>query len=171
MNVKRGRYFSAIICFKTVESVPPKKLQNHIFSPLLSLLSRRHHIHNVGVVVIRVGIRVVVACRVDVCLVQVVVVVVDVVVDVDNQGEDTDDKADIVERVAAPQDAVHVHALPELLLLAHVHRWHVPLCPRIYANVHLLEFHRLLKDQPLLFILQQFVFLLLENLIEEIETV
>ena len=80
-------------------------MQNHIFSPLLSLLSGRHHVHDVGVVVIRVGICVVVARRVDVCLVQVVVVVVDVVVNIHHQGDHCSHEVYKVKSIRTAKDA------------------------------------------------------------------
>ena len=93
------------------------------------LLARRHHIDDISIVVVGVSIGVVVAGGVDVGLVEVVVVIVDVVVHVHHQGENGQDEADGVECIGSSEDAIHVCTCSQLLLLVHVHGWHVSLAP------------------------------------------
>ena len=126
-------------------SINIKRMRSPFSSSSPFLLARRHHIDNIGVVVVGVGVGIVVAGSVEVGLVQVVVVVVDVVVGVHHQGQDGQDETDVVERVGTSEDAVHVGTCPQLLLLPHVHSWHVPLPPNI--NIFLRCSHSIIKHR------------------------
>ena len=68
-----------------------------------SFLSPRwHHIDNIGIVVINVGVSIVVISNVQIELIEIVVIIVDVVIDIHNECENGKDKRYVVERIWSP---------------------------------------------------------------------
>ena len=66
------------------------------------LSTRRHHIYNIGIVVVDVGVGIIVVRDVQIKLVQIVVIIVDVVIDIHNECENGKDKRYVVERIWSP---------------------------------------------------------------------